>query len=901
MNSRQIFLTVWFLTCIIFSRVSGQEILQTKTYHDFSGKSFLEFILVTEHDHPVHFFFKKDWIQPIVINSGKPGTSIGEILESSLTPHQLSFLVIQDQNIILIPEGYSYFMQDQKAVFLRVVGNPMEKGKYTQNKVEGFVYFGKTGEPLPGAVILDKKHHLQTTSDQKGYYHLNLPCGFTKIQFSFMGLETLELDVEVLSPGKMDVELMESPIELESVTVTADGGKNNVERTQMGLVHLDIRNINKLPVLMGEADIIKSMTLLPGVQTAGEMAAGFNVRGGNIDQNLILINDAPIYGTSHLFGMFSTLIPGAISSVNLHKGTQPANYGSRVASVMEIKLKSPDTTKIKGKAGIGILNSSLFVEGPIWKNRISFLFGARTTYSNWILKKVPDLDIRRSKASFYDLIGKVDIKLNSNNMFSFFGYGSRDFFTYSNKNDYAYSSFIGGFNHNSIVNHMLSVHSSFSYSAYKNEVGSFEVTYPAYRIESGIRQWNLRTEWNLHLPKNEVVTGLEAIAYTITPGNQEKYNEFSDALTIHLTKEKALEAAAFLQDNYKISDRWSVLGGLRYSWYSKIGKAHVYMYEEGKPLNDNSVIDTMEFSKNELIKPYWGLEPRLGVKFSINETSAMKLGYHITRQYQHLISNTAASTPSDYWKSADPNIKPILNKQLSVGYFKNFLGNMIESSVEGYYKTSNHVLEYKNGSELIMNPAIERDLIDGESKSYGLELMVRKNMGSFSGWLSYTLSKSLIKTESAFQEEVINHGRYYPTYTDRGHDLSVSLNYQLTRRWTFGSNFILTSGRPVTLPEKKYIIHQIEVVEFSDRNKYRLPAYHRLDVSVTYEGFLNKTKKVHPSFTFSVYNLYGHKNIYSVYYKQDRPSSSNNFQRFALYQLSIIGVPIPSLTINLSF
>ncbi|MCK9207381.1 MAG: TonB-dependent receptor [Salinivirgaceae bacterium] len=901
MNTKLLlFLALLFGLTSIFN-LSAQEILHSKLNQDFTGKPLLEFLLVAEHDYPVHFFYKKEWIQRVVITSGKVGLSIRDILEAALTPHQLSFLVIQEQNIILIPEGYTYFMNGQKVEFYRVVGNPMEKGKYSLNKVEGHVYFGKTGEPLPGAVILDKKHHLQTTSDLKGYYNLNLPSGVTKLQFSFMGLETLELEVEVMSPGKMDVELMESPIELESVTVTADGGKNNVERTQMGLVHLDIKNINKLPVLMGEADIIKSMTLLPGVQTAGEMAAGFNVRGGNTDQNLILINDAPIYGTSHLFGMFSTLIPGAINSVNLHKGTQPANYGSRVASVMEIKLKNPDTTKIKGKAGIGILNSTFFVEGPIWKNRVSFLLGARTTYSNWILKKVPDLDIRKSKASFYDLIGKVDVKLNSNNTLGVFGYGSHDLFTYSNKNDYAYSSFIGGINHNGIVNPMLSVHTSASYSSYKNEVGYFEVTYPAYLIKSGIEQLNLRTEWNLHLPKNEIVTGFEGIGYSIEPGEQEKYNEDSEALTAILEKEKALELAAFVQDNFKISDRWSLFGGLRYSWYSKIGEAQTYVYEDGKPINDNTVVDTIEFSENEFIKPYQGLEPRFGLKFGIDETSSLKLGYHITRQYQHLISNTAASTPADYWKSADQNIEPILNQQVSLGYFKNFMGNIIETSVEGYYKTSDHVLEYKNGAVLNMNPTIERDLIDGVSKSYGLEFMVRKSMGDFTGWLSYTLSKSLIKTESAFQEEVINQGRYYPTYTDRKHDLSVSVNYQLTRRWTFGSNFILTSGRPVTLPEKKYTIHQVEVVEFSDRNEYRLPAYHRLDLSVTYEGFLNKTKKVHPSFTFSVYNLYGHKNIYSVYYKQDKPTSSNNYQRFALYQLSIIGVPIPSLTINLSF
>jgi len=881
--------------------LQAQSILDTKVSENFSGFPITDFFLIIEQENHIRFFYKDDWVRDIKIPKTTNNATIRSILEQTLKSHQLSHIDIQQNNIILVPDDYTYFLTDQKTDFYRMVGNPMEKGKYQVNRVEGMVFFGKTGEPLPGALVINKQYNKQTVTDHNGHYELNLPGGITSFQFSFIGLETNVVNAEIFSNGKLDVELMEAPIALDAVTVTADGGKNNVERTQMGMVHMDIRSINKLPVLMGEADIIKSMTLLPGVKSSGELSAGFNVRGGNIDQNLVLINDAPVYSTSHLFGMFSTLIPGSVSAVNLHKGTQPANFGSRASSVMEIKLKAADTTKIKGKAGIGILNSTLFIEGPVFNNRCSFLVGARTTYSNWMLKKIPDVDIRKSKASFYDLIGKADFKLNKKNNLSIFGYGSNDNFIYSNKNEYVYGSLIGGINYNYFINNVVTLHSSVSYSSYQSRVSSFEDVSKSYRVESGITEVNGRMELNVHLPENDIITGMEAIGYEILPGERTKYSDQSESIPLRLDSERAMEGAGFIQDNFKITDRVSLSTGMRYSWYSKLGAASEYEYQSGQPKNENTVIDTLVFSSGDRVKPYQGLEPRLGLRIGIDESSAVKLGYNVTRQYQHLISNTTSSTPADFWKSADLNIKPIINQQYSLGYFKNFLGDIIETSAELYYKTSDHVLEYKNGAILSMNQAIERDVISGFSKSYGLELMLRKNRGNFTGWVSYTLSKSLIQAKSNFAEETINNGKFYPTYNDRLHDLTVSMNYQITRRWTFGSNFIFSSGRPTTFPEKKYTVHQVEVVYYSDRNKYRLPPYHRFDVSITYEGFLNKTKKVHPSFTFSVYNVYGRKNIYSVYYKQDVPTANNNYQKYGLYKLSIIGVPIPSLTLNLSF
>jgi hypothetical protein len=881
--------------------LSAQTPLDIKVEEDFTGYMLSDFFMVMEQQYDLRFFYKKKWIENIIIQDITTEKSIRTILENTLNSFDLSHIDIQNSNIILIPENFNYFEKDQAYTFIQLIGNPLDKGKYTLNKVEGFVYFGKTGDPLPGALVQDKKSGKQVMSDYQGYYSLNLPGGSTQLQFSFMGLETNLVEVEILSPGKLNVELLESPIAIDAVTVTANGGKTNINQTQMGMVHMDIKNLSKLPVLMGEADIIKSLTLLPGVNTSGELSSGFNVRGGNVDQNLVLLNDAPIYNSAHLFGMFSAFIPNAISSVNLHKGTQPANFGSRVASTMEIKLKNPDTLKLSGKAGVGILNSSLFVEGPVINHKITFLLGARTTYSNWLLKKMPTYDIRNSTANFFDAIGKMDFKINSKNTLSFFGYGSHDTFSYSNKNDYSYGSFLTGINYNHFVSDHILLHTTFSYSKYFSTVGTLENEYTAYQINTGIEQYNSRFEWSYQAPKNSMLAGFEAIHYLINPGEQEKVSENSDALVFSLTPEKAIEGAIFFQDSYTLTANLSATAGLRYALYSKIGTAETYIYAANSPINDNTVQESIHFNNNELVKLYQGLEPRLGIKYRFNESSSVKAGYNMNRQFQHLITNTSATTPADYWKSADQNIKPIISQQYALGYFRNFLNNIIETSAEIYFKTSKNVLEYKNGAVLAMNKSIERDVIAGYARSYGLEFMLKKNLGNLTGWLSYTLSRSEIQTRSKFVEETINDGNYFPTYNDRLHDLSLAVNYQLSRRWTVGSNFLFSSGRPTTYPEQKYTYHNIEVIDYSTRNKYRLQAYHRLDMSITYEGFLNLTKRVHPSFTFSVYNVYGHKNTYSTYYKKDTPSAINNYQQYGLYKLSIIGIPIPSITLNLTF
>ena len=898
-------LTITLILVVLTATVTlAQYGIDTKIESECQGQPLSYFISRAEAECDIRFFYKENWINSIAIPQPTRGKSIKWTIDHAIAGYGLTYIVVQGENVIFIPEGFAV---DQKKLekgmlgYIRVIGNLMEKGKYKLNKVEGLVVDGKTMEPIVGAVVQDKKSQTATTTNIDGHYEIMLPVGQTELEFSFIGLETETVKVDVLSPGKLDVELMESSIELEGVTVTSSGGKSRVNRTQLGIESLDMRTINKLPVLMGEADIVKSMTLLPGVQTSGEMSSGINVRGGNIDQNLILLNEAPIYNTSHLFGLFSTFIPNAVSDVDLYKSTQPANYGGRISAVMEVGLKDADTAKFRGHAGIGVLNSQLFVETPINKN-CSFYAGGRTTYSNWILHKMRNVNIRHSKANFYDLIAKVDFRLGRKHKFDVFGYYSNDFFNYNRMSEFEYTQRIIGLNYRWLISPQAQFKVSGSNTDYKANTSDLSQETLSSTVETGINHTRTKGELIYEATNHKMNFGIEANYLKINPGKMSAYDTTSMVVPKENPEEKGLELACFVADNISITDNLSAIVGLRGVWFSKMGSCTEYQYSPYLPRSTTSIEDSTTYGRGEFVKPYKGLEPRIGLRFKLNSTSSIKAGYSYTHQYQELISNSTSAMPSDYWKMADNNIKPLSSHQVSAGYFSTLLDEILDFSAEVYYKTIKNQLDYKNGITTTMNPNIEQDVIAGKVRSYGIELMLKKNFGKLSGWISYTLSKTEIKSnDSRIAEELINNGEYYAASTHHLHDLSVTANYQVTRRWNAAANFVLTSGRPVTFPEYKFPLGGMDFVYYSKRNQYRLPAYHRLDLSVTYEGNLNQKRKVHPSLTFAVYNAYGHKNIYSVFYKKGVPSAATGYHSYGLYKLSIIGVPIPSITLNLKF
>ena len=896
-----------FLTSILVILTAAATIAQssifTRIESECIGQPLTYYLSKTEAETDILFFYKDNWVNSITIQQPTQGKTIKQTIDRAIADYGLTYIVFQRRNIIFIPQGFT--VDNDKLVegmvgYIKVIGNIMEKGRYKQNKVEGTVLAGKTMEPIVGAVVLDTKSNAATTTDVNGHYELLLPAGQTELEFSFIGLETEVIKIDVLSPGTLDVELMEASIALEGVTITSSGGKNRINRTQLGVENLDMRTISKLPVLMGEADIVKSMTLLPGVQTAGEMSTGFNVRGGNVDQNLILLNEAPVYNTSHMFGLFSTFIPNAISSVELYKSAQPASFGSRISAVMDIGLKDADTTRLHGNAGIGILNSQLFVETPIGR-KISFYAGGRTTYSNWLLHKMHNANIRNSEASFYDLIGKIDIRPNRKHHFDIFGYYSNDFFNYNQLSEFAYTQQIIGINYRWLITHQAQFKLSGSHTGYTSIMSDLTQKTLSSSVETGIYHTRGKAELLIEQLSHNLNIGVEANLIRINPGKMSAYNSQSSVMPAKTADENGIEAAAFIADNYNITDNLSVSAGVRYSLFSKIGPCTEYKYSPKAAKSEAAIKDSTVYADGDMVKLYQGIEPRIGLRYKLSNTSSIKAGYSYTKQYQQLISSSTSAMPSDYWKLADNNIAPLSSHQVSVGYFSTMWNEILDFSAEVYYKISQNQIDYKNGAVTTMNNNIEQDILAGKVRSYGLELMLKKSIGNLSGWISYTLSNTQMKVDGQFAEEKINGGQYYAAITHHLHDLSVTANYQITRRWNAAANFVLTSGRPATYPEYVYQANGMDIVHFSDRNQYRLPAYHRLDLSATYEGNLNKKQKVHPSLTFALYNAYGHKNIYSVFYKKNAPSALNNYHTYGLYKLSIIGVPIPSVTLNLRF
>ena len=896
-----------FLTSILVVLTAAVTLAQssilTRIESECIGQPLTYYLSKAEAETDILFFYKDNWVNSITIQQPTQGKTIKQTIDRAIADYGLTYIVFQRRNIIFIPQGFT--VDNEKLTegmvgYIKVIGNIMEKGRYKQNKVEGTVLAGKTMEPIVGAVVQDTKSHAATTTNVDGHYELMLPAGQTELEFSFIGLETEVIKIDVLSPGKLDVELMEASIALEGVTITSSGGKNRINRTQLGVENLDMRTISKLPVLMGEADIVKSMTLLPGVQTAGEMSTGFNVRGGNVDQNLILLNEAPVYNTSHMFGLFSTFIPNAISSVELYKSAQPANYGSRISAVMDIGLKDADTTKFHGNAGIGILNSQVFIEAPMGR-KCSFYVGGRTTYSNWILHKLHNANIRNSETNFYDMIAKIDLRPNRKHKFDIFGYYSNDFFNYNQLSEFAYTQQIIGINYRWLLSPQTQLKLSGSYTGYTSTMSDLMQKTLSSSVETGIYHTRGKIELLTEQLNHNLNIGVEANHIKINPGEMSAYNSQSSVLPAKTADENGFELAGFIADNYTITDNLSAMAGVRLSWFSKIGPCTEYEYSTKAPKNMASISDSTIYGDGDKVNPFTGIEPRIGLRYKLNNTSSIKAGYSYTIQYQQLISNSTSAMPSDYWKLADSNVAPLSSHQISVGYFSTLWDEILDFSAEVYCKMSKNQIDYKNGAVTTMNSNIEQDILAGKVRSYGLELMLKKSIGKLSGWLSYTLSKTEMQVDGHFAEEKINNGKYYAAITHHLHDLSVTTNYQITRRWNAAANFVLTSGRPTTYPEYMYQMNGMEIVHFSDRNKYRLPAYHRLDISATYEGNLNKKQKVHPSLTFALYNAYGHKNVYSVFYKKDQPSSDNRYHIYGLYKLSIIGVPIPSVTLNLKF
>ena len=852
----------------------------------------------------VHIYYQDKWFKQKSFHPSMLSLSINEIINVLKNACECSFLSIDSSSVVFIPKSISMTNSPDVANSLTIIGNPDEYGKYQHAALNGKIIDGKTGEPLIGARIFVEKTKTGTTTDKTGNFTITLPVGDYDLRLSYFGYQDNQSKIRLLSNGEATFEIIEKTFGLAEVVITSQRNDNNLLSTQMGIVLLNTKDIRELPLSFGETDVIKSATLLPGVNSVGEFGTGFNVRGGSADQNLILVEEVPVFNSAHLFGLTSIINPDGISGVSLLKSGISAKYGERASSLMDIRMGTTNTEKVKAIGGLGLINSRLTVDVPLYKNKVNLLVGGRTTYSNWLLHSIPDVDLMNSSASFYDLNGFLTIAPNNNNKIVVFGYYSEDKMAFTHSVNYNYNNSLGSIRWNHIFNQKLSSSLMTGFSHYYYSVSELDTVRKedGYKLKSEVWYQNAKLNFTWHPSNNHTVDfGINGVIYNINPGKLTRYDQLSLITPVTIQKEKANEYAIYASDDFSISPKIAAEVGLRYSLFLLLGPGTTNIYRNDSPLSVDNITGSLSYANNHIITHYGGLEPRISMRYQINEVSSAKASFNRINQYINLISNSSVMTPSDVWNLSNQYEKPLQCNQYSVGYFRNFNNNTFETSVELYYKDLKNIIEYRNGAQILLNNHLETDLVKAKGYNYGIELYVKKKAGRLTGWASYTFSKSMRKTIGSFTSEQINDNSYFPSNYDKPQNIIINANYHISRRWRFSSSFLYNTGRPITLPELKYYYEGNQLVNYSERNKYRLPDYHRLDISITLDESLRLKKKWKGSWTLSIINLYGRKNAYSVYYKRDIPTESNDYRQYSLYKLYIIGRPLPTITYNFSF
>lgn len=772
---------------------------------------------------------------------------------------------------------------------------------FAQDKftLSGVVKDSITNETLIGVNIIIPELQSGTMTNEYGFYSITLPQGEYNIQVSYLGFKTISQTINLQQDKKLDFTLIESAESLDEVVIKENIEKINIKKPQMSVNALSIKTIKQIPVVLGEVDVIKSITLLPGVTNGGEGASGFNVRGGAADQNLILLDEAIIFNSSHLFGFFSVFNPDAIKDLRLYKGGIPSKYGGRISSVLDIYQKEGNSNRFSGMGGIGLISSRLLLEGPIVKDRGSFLIGGRSSYAHLF---TPLFDVNNT-AYFYDLNTKLSYRINDNNSIYLSGYFGRDVFEINDSFENTYGNSVLNFRWNHLFSDKLFSNLSVIYSDYYYDL---VLNFVEFDWKSGIRNFNLKYDFKHYISNNlKLEYGLNSIYYSFDPGLIRPTTEDSGINEFKLTDKYAFENAIYFDAEQQLSNRLSIRYGLRLSSFLRLGQDELNVYENDNPVIYNpdlgiyekaDPIDVQTFNRSDVIKSFINLEPRFSVAYQLNESSSLKGSYNRMTQYLHLLSNTSSPTPLDVWAPSGKYIQPQLLDQVALGYFKSFNENTYSLEVETFYKTIQNRIDYIDGANLIANNAIEQVILNGEAQAYGLEILLRKNEGKLRGWLSYTLSRSEQRTPGRTPEEPgINNGNWYSTPWDKTHDISLTGSYDLTDKWTFASNFLYQTGIPATFPNGQYSYNGVVVPTYEARNSSRLPAYHRLDISAIYTPKPNSTKRFRSEWVFGIYNVYNRMNAASISFRQNTQTGINE-----AVKLSIFGI-VPSVTYNFRF
>jgi len=876
------------------------------------------------------FFYINEWLPKDSISVSFSGENVENILEQLLSKTSLNYYVLEsDKRVFLLENTLIYdqlprdffgtehdsiqivtkqssstspkpiFFDDeirQKRKSFRVVriGKANENNLKSSYTLSGKAINTSNAEPIPDMAIRVVGTNLITATDVKGNYAIELPAGYNVIATSAMGIEDSQREVIMYADGELNLELEEGLERLDEVIVEADAA-SNVEDAVTGSEQINSEESKNIPLVLGERDILQIAKALPGISSAGEGATGLNVRGGKTDQNLVLLDDAVIYNPTHFFGIFQALNPFTTKGVAIYKGSMPVEFGGRLSSVFDIRTKNGNVEKVTGEGSIGPVTGNLAIEAPLQKNKSSIIVGARGAYADWILRSLDEESLNNSQASFFDGIVKYYDKINENNEIRATGYYSRDNFSITSDSLYNYSNRLFSIRWDKKVSNNKNSALFIGNSDYRFGIDFDGESNNDFELDYSINETALK--YKIQTVANESHTlnyGISSKYYSVNPGSIEPSGSDSDLAPRQIAKERALEGALFIGDEIKMNDKLLVNVGLRYAFFGALGEATQRTYNEGQPRNESTVNDTISYGSGEFIETYGGPELRLSARYLLGPNLSIKASVNNSYQFLHTLSNNTTVSPIDTWKLSDLNIEGQQGYQASLGLYKNLKENEYELSLEGYYRRMENVLDFKTGADLFLNENVETEILQGDGKAYGIEFLIKKNRGKLNGWLGYTYSRSLYRFDSEFSEERINNGEFFPSNFDKPHDVSAIVNYKLTRRFSFSGNFVYQTGRPVTYPIGTFRFNNADFVAFSNRNEFRIPDYYRLDLGFNMEGNHKKNKLAHSFWTFSVYNVLGRNNPYSVFFVTEGGEVK-------ALQSSIFAIPIPSITYNFKF
>lgn len=869
-----------------------------------------------------HFFYEEIWGDTILFDLNIADKTFDETLEIISGQNKINFYEVGNNNIVLtydykiksdygenfkkyieklfVPKDtFDYKLPDSKIQQEEAIsqeyqnhriGNPSKNKDLKTATLSGKVKDLETGESLIGAVIYFDELERGCVTNSSGEYTITIPKGQYRVEYRSMGMRTTYRNITIYSDGTLNVGLENKPTNLNEVTINADAD-NKVKNLRMGIETVEIKSLKRLPAGFGEADIIKGVLQLPGVQSVGEAAAGFNVRGGSTDQNLILLSGVPIMNTSHFFGFFSGFNADIVENVTLLKSSIPAKYGGRASAVMDIELKDGNRKEFQLSGGISPVSGRLTIDSPIKKDKSSFIIGARSTYSNWVLGLFNDVKLKNSKADFYDIQGNLSFDLNEQNKLSISGYKSHDFFDYYTEDAITYNTLASSAKlHHTFSPKFFAVftgtlsHFDFALEAQQDSTLQSEVSY-------ALNQYGLKSDFTYHTYTNHKIEfGLQGTWYKLYPGERIPVGNSSQIAPKTLEAEQALETSVYVSDEFTVNHFLSVSAGIRYTLYGNFGAKTQANYLGGYPRQPEYMVGSTNYKSGELVKFYSYPEFRFGVNFLLSDLTSFKAGVSHMYQYIQMISNTATMSPTDIWKLADNYIEPLRSDQYSLGFYHQ-LNNTYEFTAEAYYKNLVNIIDYKGGAQLLMNEHLETDVLNGKGKAYGVELMLEKKNGKFTGWINYTYSRIFHKIETEFEEEQVNNGDYFPANYDKPHNLNITTNYKASRRFNLSSSFFYNSGRPFTAPVAYYEYNNSIRPYYSKRNELRMDDYIRWDIAATLHGNLVRKKLNHSSWTFAIYNVLGRKNPYSVYFRTEGNMVNG-------YKMSIYGQPIFTVTYN---